>query len=200
MNRKMNKKIYLGIYVVSLTLALLAVILAIAFFATRENFPALRRDFQPIEPFVLFIVGLGVLQFLVVYIVYPFVLLTKMWSAIQDGNARTTPGKAVGFLFIPFFNIYWICNVWGGFPTDYNNFVGRYQLPVSNLSPMLFIMFPVFVLISGITFGATLIVNFFILLAIIPKVCDAVNAVAEATQERRTVVPVQTQNPAMAIV
>src|SRR5215472_4189380 len=36
------------------------------------------------------------------------VLIYQMWQSIQDGHARTTPGKAVGFLFIPFFNLYWM--------------------------------------------------------------------------------------------
>src|SRR6266852_5492001 len=32
----------------------------------------------------------------------------RMWSAIQDGHARTTPGKAVGLMFVPLFNVYWM--------------------------------------------------------------------------------------------
>ena len=36
-----------------------------------------------------------------------FVLLFKFWQVVQDRFARTTPAKAIGFLFIPFFNIYW---------------------------------------------------------------------------------------------
>ena len=30
----------------------------------------------------------------------------QAWSAIQDGHARTSPGRAVGFVFIPLFNFY----------------------------------------------------------------------------------------------
>ena len=33
------------------------------------------------------------------------VLWYKAWAALQDGHARTTPGKAVGLLFIPFFTV-----------------------------------------------------------------------------------------------
>jgi len=36
-----------------------------------------------------------------------WVLLFKSWKVIQDGNPTTTPGKAVGFMFIPVFNYYW---------------------------------------------------------------------------------------------
>ena len=34
-------------------------------------------------------------------------ILHKLWSLIPANKARTTPGKAVGFLFIPLFNLYW---------------------------------------------------------------------------------------------
>jgi hypothetical protein len=36
-----------------------------------------------------------------------WMLLYKSWEIIQDGNPATTPGKAVGFMFIPIFNYYW---------------------------------------------------------------------------------------------
>lgn len=34
-------------------------------------------------------------------------LLHKTWSVLPRNVARTAPGKAVGFLFIPFFGFYW---------------------------------------------------------------------------------------------
>ena len=36
------------------------------------------------------------------------ILLYRCWNSVQDLPARTTPGKAVGFMFIPFFNLYWM--------------------------------------------------------------------------------------------
>ena len=42
------------------------------------------------------------------------------WTIIQDGNARTTPGKAVGFCFIPFFSLYWIFVAYLGLAKDMN--------------------------------------------------------------------------------
>jgi hypothetical protein len=36
------------------------------------------------------------------------VFLYKVWDVVQDGRARATPERAVGFLFIPFFNLYWV--------------------------------------------------------------------------------------------
>jgi ABC-type Mn2+/Zn2+ transport system permease subunit len=39
--------------------------------------------------------------------VFGSLILYRGWAAVQDGSAQTTPGKAVGFCFIPFFNLYW---------------------------------------------------------------------------------------------
>ena len=43
----------------------------------------------------------------ILYVIGLFFLLYYLWSAVQPYAPRTTPGKAVGFLFIPFFNLYW---------------------------------------------------------------------------------------------
>ena len=58
------------------------------------------------------------------------ILLYKLWSVIQDGEARTTPGKGVGFMFIPFFNYYWIFIALPGWATQHNKFVQRHGLQV----------------------------------------------------------------------
>jgi len=49
-----------------------------------------------------------------------YILLYKFWLLIQDGKARTSPGKAVGFCFIPFFNLYWIYVAVVGLAKDMN--------------------------------------------------------------------------------
>lgn len=54
--------------------------------------------------------------------IYWLVSLGRCWSIIQGTTARTTPGKAVGFLFIPFFNIYWTFIAYVGLATDANKF------------------------------------------------------------------------------
>lgn len=54
-----------------------------------------------------------------------FILLYKMWSALQAGPVRTTPGKAVGLLFVPFYNLYWIFQAILGWAQDYNAFIAQ---------------------------------------------------------------------------
>ena len=39
--------------------------------------------------------------------VFHALILHRGWKSVQDGAAKETPGKAVGFCFIPFFNLYW---------------------------------------------------------------------------------------------
>jgi hypothetical protein len=74
------------------------------------------------------------------------VLIYKAWAAIQDGHARTSPGKAVGFLFIPFFNVYWMFQAYWGLAKDYNAYVDRHATPAPKLSEGLFLSLPILIL------------------------------------------------------
>lgn len=55
-------------------------------------------------PTLFIIIGFGGL---IVSLVFSCIILYHLWSLIPADKAKTTPGKAVGFLFIPFFNFYW---------------------------------------------------------------------------------------------
>jgi hypothetical protein len=78
------------------------------------------------------LLGLGVVLMvaasvsLVAAVVVFCVLLYKTWSLIQDGHARTTPDRAVGFLFIPFFNLYWIFVAVRGLAIDLGAYLRRH--------------------------------------------------------------------------
>jgi hypothetical protein len=50
------------------------------------------------------------------------------WRTIQDPHARTTPPKAIGFMFIPLFNLYWVFQLIWGFAKDYNAFCRRHGI------------------------------------------------------------------------
>ena len=45
--------------------------------------------------------------------VFHALILHRGWKSVQDGGAATTPGKAVGYCFIPFFNLYWLAEARG---------------------------------------------------------------------------------------
>lgn len=130
----------------------------------------------------------AVAPFLLTLMILPFVVLYKMWASIRTGNqVRTTPGKAIGFLFIPFFNFYWLFQVWAGFPTDYNKFVEHHRLNLPLLGSGIYTAYPVLIVLSVIPFLniLTSIAAVFVLLVIIAKTSDAVNRLADAAQIQR---------------
>lgn len=69
------------------------------------------------------------------------VLWHKAWQAIQDGMARTSTGRAVGFMFIPLFNLYWVFNAVWGYARDYNAFIKRHGLTADPMPEWLFLAY-----------------------------------------------------------
>ena len=59
-------------------------------------------------------------------VVFMYILLYQLWKLIPADIAQTTPGKAVGFCFIPFFNLYWIFVAYKGLGEDMNKTLQRY--------------------------------------------------------------------------
>lgn len=107
---------------------------------------------------------------ILVWSIMQMVLTYKMWAAINDGVTKPTPGAALGFLFIPFFSLYWIFVVWPGYATQYNAFVKRHNIAAPPLSQgfILCAMLLCWVPIVGIVLWA---MN-------ISRVCRAVNALS----------------------
>jgi hypothetical protein len=56
------------------------------------------------------ILPVGILWFLLLVpaVIIYLVWLYRSWESVPPAYRSTSPGKAVGFLFIPFFNIYWV--------------------------------------------------------------------------------------------
>ena len=71
-------------------------------------------------------IGLAVVPLIAAVVLFA-ILLYRMWGVIQDGSARTTPDKAVGFLFIPFFNAYWAFIAVHGLAIDLNSYIRRHR-------------------------------------------------------------------------
>jgi len=49
-----------------------------------------------------------------------YIYLYRAWRLLQPGNVRTTPGKAIGYMFIPFFSGYWVFVLFVGLANDWN--------------------------------------------------------------------------------
>ena len=71
--------------------------------------------------------------FLLCSVLIELLLFYRMWAAIADNQASISPAKAVGFLFIPVFSIYWALCMVTGFVEDYNAFIQRRSIKAKNL-------------------------------------------------------------------
>ena len=112
-----------------------------------------------------------------------FILIYKMWAAIQDGGfARTTPGKAVGFMFIPFFNLYWMFQAFWGFSKDYNANIDSQTISAQRLPEGLFLTACILPLCGIIPFVSWLasIANIVVMIICVNYICNAINALADA--------------------
>ncbi len=94
------------------------------------------------------------------------VLVHRAWSAIQDGAARTSPGRAVWLLLVPVFNLYWAFQAFAGFATDYNHFIERHSVDAQPISKNL-------VLATMVVPGVGLLLAW----RVIGSVCAAINAI-----------------------
>ena len=109
-----------------------------------------------------------------------FALIYRMWAAIQDGRPRTTPAKAVGFLFIPVFNVYWGSQAYWGWARDYNRYIEDAGIDAPRASEGL--AFAMFALLLGaaVPILGLLAVYVYLILSIKfwGNVCDGINAIA----------------------
>ncbi|RPJ64716.1 MAG: hypothetical protein EHM20_18110 [Alphaproteobacteria bacterium] len=88
--------------------------------------------------------------FIIISLLIEFMLFYKMWAAIKDTQTSISPGKAVGFLFIPVFNIYWALLMITGFVEDYNGFVQRRSIKTQNLPMLLFMIYSFMFILTGL--------------------------------------------------
>jgi predicted Zn finger-like uncharacterized protein len=106
--------------------------------------------------------------FLLCSVAIELMLFYKMWAAIQDGQASISPAKAVGFLFIPVFNIYWALCMLTGFVEDYNAFKQRRSVKAKDLPFVLFLIYA-FMFISAAMAVTTPMICVFAFLRLISR-------------------------------
>lgn len=135
----------------------------------------LEEDFGPL------ILAIGLLFVICASIIW-LILLHKLWALIQGEQARTTPGKAVGFMFIPFFSFYWIFQAIWGWAQDFNRFTTENKLSVPRVSESVALTFCILILVSIVPFVGILSSVGSLVLFIIFMV-QAINAVNATRQE-----------------
>ena len=96
------------------------------------------------------------------------IYLYRAWKLIQPGGARVTAGKAVGFLFIPFFSLYWMFVAIGGLPAEWNRVMGSH--PNLNQAPRLNSGLAMACCI-GMFFG----IGGFLLIPLLAGICKGIN-------------------------
>jgi hypothetical protein len=101
-----------------------------------------------------------------------FIYLYRAWVLLQPGGASTTPGKAVGFLFIPLFSLYWIFIAVGKWPKDWNRIIGSYPnlSGAPRASEGIFLTWAICVVVPFL-FPVTLVVMFLA----IKEMCSSIN-------------------------
>lgn len=108
---------------------------------------------------VLSIVLVGIPALIAGLVIY-YILLYRFWSLLQGHGARTTAGQGVGFMFLPFFNLYWGYVAVVGLSEDLNAYVVRSGLQAPLVSREL--------AMAHFILGIALAVPYLNLLALIP--------------------------------
>jgi len=199
--KKLSKYFYMGFWI-TLRCCALASFFYFNYLAGQRGELAKRLNYQIY--FWLIVTGILVVCTLSVR----YMLYYKMWAAIQDNYARITPTKAICFLFIPFFNVYWAALVLVSFAEDYNKFIERYSIKAKQLSNRLFwahasffLLFYMYILFSpvflrgrfpdtALAFAVIVFIQIFfgiwflfvypvVYLLVANKICDSVNTLAE---------------------
>ncbi len=96
-------------------------------------------------PLVFIFIGWGTL---IAAIVLSSIFHYKAWKQIQDGYQRTSAGMAVGFCFIPIFNLYWIFVAHLGLSQDLNAYLRRNQIATPAVSEGLALTFCILSVVS----------------------------------------------------
>jgi hypothetical protein len=172
--RPMAKGFYLGSLIVATVASVIFSCAGLAALGTRE------------DEFIPFALGFSCFSMLItVYVVIVICLFVyRIWAAIQGGGyARTTPGKAVGFLFIPFFNLYWVFVAYRGWAEDYNCTVQSHGVSVPLMSMGLATTMCVLMVCSVVPYIGVLLglVNFVFVCIFINNAINGVNALARMT-------------------
>ena len=171
--KKINKKFYLSAFIILGVLALILLFVG----AMLENEDWVYTFIVPI--FVIYVIGL--------------VFHYKAWQAIQDGYATTSAAKAVGYLFIPMYNLYWLFRSLYGFANDYNDYIKRREIKTKKLPVLLYFYQCVLIIIFSISTrfesdGAVLVMFIALvwlyinLIIIVNKSANGVNALCKSVE------------------
>lgn len=104
------------------------------------------------KSFILLFIGFN---FLILSGIFWYVSLYRVWSMIPGKYRSISPAKAVGYCFIPFYNIYWYFIAYGRLADDVNRYIiytKREGYSEIKLSKVLAISYCIFYILSFIPY------------------------------------------------
>lgn len=100
---------------------------------------------------------------IVAYPILQLIFLYKMWQLVQDSTLKIkkpSPGKAIAYLFIPIFNLYWIFILWRNLALHINHLESSKKIPVKLVTiGCAFLLLPTFTIVVGLII--LLVTNFY---------------------------------------
>lgn len=164
-----NKNLYMGTIFGSLGAGLVLNLFSLALIASHDRSVVALRVF----------ISLLVLGLTIFGIVMLAILVYKFWESLQGKGARTTSGKAVGFLFIPFFNFYWIFQAYWGWTKDFNQYISSANINTEKMPEGMVLTMCILTVLSIIPFVGILIgiANFILMALFFNKAIDGVNTI-----------------------
>ena len=109
-------------------------------------------------------------------LVFQSILIFRAWAAISDSHSSVSPGAAVGLLFVPFFNLYWLFIAVGSYGKHYNAFAKRNGLQ-ARASEGLFLTCAILTFVPPASLIAMILV--------VVNFCAGINALAAETASPR---------------
>jgi hypothetical protein len=128
----------------------------------------------------MFLVVISAIYLMVVQLI----LWWKAWKSVQEYGARTTPGQAIGFLFLPVVNLYWVFQAFWGYSKDFNSNIDEYGLDVRRLPEGLFLAHTIVMLGAALTFWIA-VLNLPLALGNIVLTCLVTNKVVDSVNDIR---------------
>ena len=162
-----------GLWMWTLLGSILCFILMIVFFIKGGQVAstAAPDDTAALAPMMLGFVMYGLcLLCMLLSMIFFYINVYRAWLCLSAGAPRTTPGKAVGMMFVPFYNLYWIFVAIAGLPKDWNRVMNSYtDLQTGpRLNEGLFLIF----CIGSLVFGPLALVVMFPMMS---QLCKGIN-------------------------
>lgn len=141
-------------FIIGLVLIFLGVIGVVVGAIAAEN---QRSSDFPVAIIPGLLVCLVAVAVLLAGLVFQMTLVYRYWNLIRDIKPDVTPGTAVGFLFIPLFNLYWVFRAFAHLSKEFNRYLRTRQIAAQPSSEGMSLTYCILTLISCIPYLGSLV-------------------------------------------